>query len=72
MAPPHGAEYRHGHPVQQDLAVPTPETDQQTEVLTWAEFGVASRSVVHPDYHWGHTDRWISSPWSADPPVTAG
>lgn len=30
------------------------------------------RSVVHPDYYWGHTDQWISFPWSADPPVTAG
>ncbi len=30
------------------------------------------RSVVDPDYHWGHTDRWISFPWSADPPVSTG
>lgn len=30
------------------------------------------RSVVQPDYYWGHTDQWISFPWSADPPVTAG
>lgn len=29
------------------------------------------RSVVDPDYSWGHTDRWISFPWSADPPVDA-
>lgn len=28
------------------------------------------RSVVDPDYCWGHTDQWISFPWSADPPVT--
>ncbi len=28
------------------------------------------RSVVDPDYFWEHTDRWISFPWSADPPVT--
>ena len=28
------------------------------------------RSVIDPDYHWAHTDRWISFPWSADPPVT--
>ncbi len=30
------------------------------------------RSVVDPDYHWGHTDRWISFPWSAEPPVVPG
>ncbi|HET9075940.1 MAG TPA: phosphoribosyltransferase [Acidimicrobiales bacterium] len=30
------------------------------------------RSVVDPDYHWAHTERWISFPWSAEPPVTAG
>lgn len=29
------------------------------------------RSVVQPDYFWGDTDRWISFPWSADPPVTS-
>lgn len=29
------------------------------------------RSVVKPDYWWAHTDRWISFPWSAEPPVTA-
>jgi hypothetical protein len=28
------------------------------------------RSVVVPDYAWGHTDRWISFPWSDRPPVT--
>lgn len=28
------------------------------------------RSVVEPDYFWEFTDRWISFPWSADPPVT--
>ena len=30
------------------------------------------RSIVTPDYFWGHTDRWISFPWSAEPPVTDG
>lgn len=30
------------------------------------------RSVVQPDYHWSRTDRWISFPWSAEPPVTGG
>ena len=30
------------------------------------------RSIVRPDYAWRHTDRWISFPWSALPPVTAG
>ena len=29
------------------------------------------RSVVEPDYFWEFTDRWISFPWSAEPPVTA-
>ncbi len=30
-----------------------------------------SRSVVDPDYVWRRTDRWITFPWSALPPVTA-
>lgn len=29
------------------------------------------RSVVDPDYVWRRTDRWITFPWSAEPPVTA-
>jgi hypoxanthine phosphoribosyltransferase len=28
------------------------------------------RSVVTPDYSWRQTDRWITFPWSADPPVS--
>lgn len=28
------------------------------------------RSVVDPDYVWRRTDRWITFPWSAQPPVT--
>jgi len=28
------------------------------------------RSVVRPDYSWRSTDRWITFPWSALPPVT--
>lgn len=28
------------------------------------------RSGVGPGYHWDRTDRWISFPWSAEPPVT--
>lgn len=28
-----------------------------------------SRSVVDPDYVWRRTDRWITFPWSALPPV---
>ena len=27
------------------------------------------RSVVDPDYVWRRTDRWITFPWSAQPPV---
>lgn len=27
------------------------------------------RSVVDPDYYWAHTEKWISFPWSAEPPV---
>lgn len=30
-----------------------------------------SRSVVHADYVWKHTDQWISFPWSTLPPLTA-
>ncbi|UFU03137.1 phosphoribosyltransferase [Ruania suaedae] len=29
------------------------------------------RSVIEPDYTWHRTERWISFPWSALPPVTA-
>lgn len=29
------------------------------------------RSVVDPDYVWKRTDRWITFPWSALPPVQA-
>lgn len=28
-------------------------------------------TIVEPDYVWGRTDKWISFPWSANPPVTA-
>jgi hypoxanthine phosphoribosyltransferase len=28
------------------------------------------RSVVRPHYCWRSTDRWITFPWSAQPPVT--
>jgi hypoxanthine phosphoribosyltransferase len=31
-----------------------------------------SRSVVKCDYVWRRTDRWITFPWSAEPPVGAG
>ena len=31
-----------------------------------------SRSVVKCDYVWRRTDRWITFPWSAEPPVSAG
>jgi len=30
-----------------------------------------SRSVVEPTYAWRRTDRWVTFPWSALPPVTA-
>ena len=29
------------------------------------------RSVIEPDFVWRRTDRWITFPWSADPPLTA-
>lgn len=28
------------------------------------------RSIITPDYSWRDTDRWITFPWSAEPPVT--
>lgn len=31
-----------------------------------------SRSIIDPDYVWKRTDRWITFPWSALPPVTPG
>ncbi|MGZ8688219.1 MAG: phosphoribosyltransferase, partial [Gaiellaceae bacterium] len=31
-----------------------------------------SRSTVASDYVWRHTDRWITFPWSALPPVGGG
>lgn len=27
------------------------------------------RSIIACDYVWKHTDRWITFPWSADPPL---
>jgi len=30
------------------------------------------RTVLEPDFVWRKTDRWITFPWSALPPVTAG
>ena len=30
------------------------------------------RTVIRPDYSWRDTDLWITFPWSAEPPVTAG
>lgn len=30
------------------------------------------RSIVKCDYVWRRTDRWITFPWSADPPVGGG
>ena len=35
-----------------------------------AVFYTKSQSVIAPDYTWLRTDRWISFPWSALPPVT--
>lgn len=29
-----------------------------------------SRSIIEPDYVWKRTDKWITFPWSALPPVT--
>jgi hypothetical protein len=29
------------------------------------------RSIVRSEYVWRHTDRWITFPWSAEPPVGA-
>lgn len=29
-----------------------------------------SHSIVAPDFVWRRTDRWITFPWSAQPPVT--
>lgn len=29
-------------------------------------------SVIAPDYSWRETDRWITFPWSAEPPVAGG
>lgn len=29
-------------------------------------------SVIDPDYVWRRTDRWITFPWSAQPPLTGG
>jgi hypoxanthine phosphoribosyltransferase len=29
-------------------------------------------SVVHCEYVWRHTDRWIAFPWSSEPPLVAG
>jgi hypothetical protein len=28
------------------------------------------RTIIEPDYLWKRTDKWITSPWSALPPVT--
>lgn len=28
------------------------------------------RSIIEPDFTWRRTERWISFPWSAQPPVT--
>lgn len=28
------------------------------------------RTILEPDYVWRRTDRWITFPWSAQPPVT--
>jgi len=30
------------------------------------------RTLLEPDFTWKRTDRWITFPWSALPPVTAG
>jgi len=29
-------------------------------------------TIIEPDYSWGRTDRWITFPWSALPPVGEG
>lgn len=28
------------------------------------------RTIIRPEYSWKNTDKWISFPWSAQPPVT--
>lgn len=30
------------------------------------------QSIITPDFTWKHTDRWITFPWSALPPVDGG
>ncbi len=30
------------------------------------------RTIIVPDYCWRATDKWISFPWSSEPPVTVG
>ena len=37
-----------------------------------AVFYEKPRSVVRGDYVWRRTDRWITFPWSAEPPVGGG
>jgi len=39
------------------------------EVRTVTLYG-KSRSIIEPDYVWKRTDKWITFPWSALPPVT--
>lgn len=45
-------------------------TEHCAEVRTAVLYG-KPRSVIDPDYVWRRTDRWITFPWSALPPVRA-
>jgi hypoxanthine phosphoribosyltransferase len=44
--------------------------DQATEVRS-AVLYTKPTTIIQPDYTWATTDRWITFPWSADPPVGA-
>ena len=45
--------------------LPRPASEVRTAVLY-----EKPASVIHADYTWRHTDKWINFPWSTMPPIT--
>ena len=44
--------------------------DRATEVRS-AVLYTKPTTIIQPDYTWATTDRWITFPWSAEPPIGA-
>jgi len=54
------------------LAVVNELMAQHADEVRTVTLFATSLSIIFPDYVWKRTDKWITFPWSALPPVTPG